>query len=141
VADYRSIIEKAVSALDLNIEKALYERARAALRLKMHSAHPPRSEIAAEMSLEMAIEAVEAEAVRGQNASLARASREVDNEGRNLTPRWMLAQNVEANRSIRDDASGRMSLRAFRCSAKLGGLRRGNTPPSHQRGLGRRRSS
>jgi hypothetical protein len=65
-----------VSALDLNTEKArrrLYERARAALRSEMHGAYPPfrRSEIAAaEISLEMAIEAVEAKAVRGQNTKL-----------------------------------------------------------------------
>jgi hypothetical protein len=77
VADYHSVIDKAVSALDLNTEKArrrLYERARAALRSEMHGAYPPfhRSEIAAaEMSLEMAIEAVEAEAVRRQKANLA----------------------------------------------------------------------
>jgi hypothetical protein len=77
VADYRSVIDKAVSALDLNTEKArrrLYERARAALHSEMYSAYPPflRSEIAAaEMSLEIAIEAVEAEAVREQNAKLA----------------------------------------------------------------------
>ena len=77
MADYHSIIDKAVSALDLNTEKArrrLYERARAALHSKMHGAYPPfrRSEIAAaEMSLEMAIEAVEAKAVRGQKAHLA----------------------------------------------------------------------
>src|SRR5262249_40912067 len=145
----------------------LYERARAALRSEMHGAYPPfrRSEIAAaEMSLEMAIEAVEASAVRGQNAKLAtpvsssaranvpgtpgplesrkvrrslatlgagflrrpdeaasgreampdrgtdsrgrtwltellaRASRGVDSEGQNLTPRWVLTQNGEANR-------------------------------------------
>jgi len=77
VADYHSVIDKAVSALDLNTEKArrrLYERARAALRSEMHSAYPPfhRSEIAAaEMSLEMAIEAVEADAVRRQRANSA----------------------------------------------------------------------
>jgi hypothetical protein len=80
MADYYSVIAKAVSALDLNTEKArlrLYERARTALRSEMHSAYPPfhRSEIAAaEMSLEMAIEAVEAEAVCGQNAKLATLS-------------------------------------------------------------------
>jgi hypothetical protein len=68
-----------VSALDLNTEQArrrLYERARAALHSEMHSVYPPfrRCEIAAEeMSLEMAIEAVEAEAVRKQNAKLALA--------------------------------------------------------------------
>jgi hypothetical protein len=77
MADYYSVIAKAVSALDLNTEKArwrLYERARAALRSEMHSAYPPfhRSEIAAvEQSLEMAIEAVEAEATFDQNAQLA----------------------------------------------------------------------
>jgi hypothetical protein len=81
MADYRLIIAKAVSALDLNTEKArrrLYERARTAFRSKMYSAYPPfhRSEIAAEeMALEMAIEAVEAEAVREQNAKLAASSR------------------------------------------------------------------
>jgi hypothetical protein len=64
-------------ALDLNTEKArrrLYERARTALLSRMHGAYPPfhRSDIAAaELSLEMAIEAVEAEAVGKQNAKLA----------------------------------------------------------------------
>jgi hypothetical protein len=175
VADYHLIIEKAVSALDLNTEKArrrLYERARAALRSEMHGAYPPfrRSEIAAaEMALETAIETVEAQAVRAQTAKLAtpvgssarahvpvtpgpldsqkvkvrislatlwagflrrsddgasgreampdhgtdsigrpwltellaRASRGVDNEGQNLTARWMHTQNV-----VRDNASG-----------------------------------
>jgi hypothetical protein len=77
MAEYYSIIAKAVSALDLNTEKArrrLYERARTALLSEMHRAYPRfrRSEIAAaEMSLEMAIDTVEAEAVREQNAKLA----------------------------------------------------------------------
>jgi hypothetical protein len=77
MADYYSLIAKAVGALDLNTEKArrrLYERARTALRSRMHDAYPPfhRSEIAAaEVSLEMAIEAVEAEAVVEQNAKSA----------------------------------------------------------------------
>jgi hypothetical protein len=77
VTDYHSLIAKAVGALDLNTEKArsrLYERARTALRSRMHGAYPPfhRSEIAAaELSLEMAIEAVEAEAVVEQNAKSA----------------------------------------------------------------------
>jgi hypothetical protein len=174
MADYHSIIAKAVSALDLNTERArrrLYERARVALRSKMHSAYPPfhRSQIAAaEMSLEMAIEAVEAEAVREQNAKLAplrasvsvtpsppanqngevrhslatlwagilrraddgapgrgeamsdhsedgtdsegrtwltellaRASRGVDNDEQDFTPRWTPTQNGEANRQRR----------------------------------------
>ena len=77
VADYHSIIDKAVSALDLNTEQArrqLYERARATLHSEMHSVYPPfrRSEIAAEeISLKMAIEAIEAEAVRKQDRKLA----------------------------------------------------------------------
>ena len=77
MADYYSLIAKAVAALDLNTEKArsrLYERARTALRSRMHGAYPPfhRSEIAAaELSLEMAIEAAEAEAVVEQDAKLA----------------------------------------------------------------------
>jgi hypothetical protein len=98
VADYRSIIDKAVSALDLNTEKArrrLYERARAALRAEMHSTYPPfrRSEIAAaEVSLEMAIEAVEAEAVREQSARLTASSR--------LTPSPPANQNGETSQSF-----------------------------------------
>jgi hypothetical protein len=77
VADYHSIIDKAVSTLDLNTEQArrrLYERARATLHSQMHNVYPPfrRSEIAAEeMSLKMAIEAIEAEAVRKQDRKLA----------------------------------------------------------------------
>jgi hypothetical protein len=77
MTDYHSLIAKAVGALDLNTEKArrrLYERARTALRSRMRGAYPPfhRSEIAAaELSLEMAIEAVEAEAVVEQNAKSA----------------------------------------------------------------------
>src|ERR1700691_4050781 len=77
MADYYSLIAKAVGALDLNTEKArrrLYERARTALHSRMHGAYPPfrRSEIAAaELSLEMAIEAVEADAVVEQNAKSA----------------------------------------------------------------------
>jgi hypothetical protein len=96
MADYCSIIAKAVSALDLNTEKArrpLYERARTAFRSKMHSAYPPfhRSEIATEeMALEMAIEAVEAEAVREQSAKLATLA------SSRLTPSLPENQNGEA---------------------------------------------
>jgi hypothetical protein len=80
VTGYHSIIDKAVSALDLNTEQArrrLYERARATLHSELHSVYPPfrRSEIAAEeMSLKIAIEAIEAEAVRKQDAKLAMVS-------------------------------------------------------------------
>jgi hypothetical protein len=106
MADYYSIISKAVSALDLNTEKArrrLYERARAALRSKMHSAYPPfhRSEIAAaEMSLEMAIEAVEAEAVREQNAKLATHAISPLRAGVSVTPSPPANQNSEARHSV-----------------------------------------
>ncbi len=119
MADYHSVLEKAVSALDLNTEKArrrLYERARAALRSEMHAAYPPfrRSEIsAAEMSLEEAIEAVEAKAVRGQDAmsaTLVRAS------NRSVTPAPSVSQSGKVRLSLttlwtdflrRPDAGGR----------------------------------
>jgi hypothetical protein len=77
MADYYSLIAKAVGALDLNTEKArhrVYERARTALHSRMHGAHLPfhRSQIAAEeLSLQMAIDAVEAEAMVEQNAKSA----------------------------------------------------------------------
>jgi hypothetical protein len=118
MADYRSIIAKAVSALDLNTEKArrrLYERARTAFQSRMHSAYPPfhRSEIAAEeMALEVAIEAVEAEAMRKQNARLAASSR--------LTPSPPANQNGETSQSSttlwasilrRADEQGRREVR------------------------------
>jgi hypothetical protein len=103
VADYHSVLEKAVSALDLNTEKArrrLYERARAALRSEMHAAYPPfrRSEIAAaEMSLEMAIEAVEAEAVRGQNAKSATLA---SSSNRSVTPAPPVSQSGKVRLSL-----------------------------------------
>jgi hypothetical protein len=95
-----------VSALDLNTEKArrrLYERARAALRSKMHSAYPPfhQSEIAAaEMSLEMAIEAVEAEAVREQNARLATLATSPLHASASITPSLPANQNGEVRHSL-----------------------------------------
>ena len=101
MADYHSIIAKAVSALDLNTEKArrrLYERARAALRSKMHSAYPPfhQSEIAtAEMSLEMAIEAVEAEAVCEQTLATSPLR-----AGVSVTPSLPANQNGEVRHSL-----------------------------------------
>ena len=103
MADYHSVIDKAVSALDLNTEKArrrLYERARAALRSEMHSAYPPfhRSDIAAaEMSLEMAIEAVEAEAVRRQNANLATPA---SSPNRSAVPVRPVSQNGKVRLSL-----------------------------------------
>jgi hypothetical protein len=106
MADYHSIIAKAVSALDLNTEKArrgLYERARAALRSKLHSAYPPfhRSEIAAaEMSLETAIEAVEAEAVREQNAKLATLATSSLRASVSVTPRPSANQKGEVRLSL-----------------------------------------
>ena len=103
MADYRSIMDKAVSALDLNTEKArrrLYERARAALRSEMHSAYPPfrRSEIAAaEMSLEMAIEAVEADAVRRQRANSATTA---TSSSRSAMPAPPVSQNGKVRLSL-----------------------------------------
>jgi hypothetical protein len=106
MAVYHSIIAKAVRALDLNTEKArrrLYERARAALRSKMHSAYPPfhRSEIAAaEISLEMAIEAVEAEAVLEQSAKLATLATSTLRVGVSVTPSPPANQNGEVRHSL-----------------------------------------
>jgi hypothetical protein len=106
MADYYSVIAKAVSALDLNTGKArlrLYERARTAIRSEMHSAYPPfhRSEIAAaEMSLEMAIEAVEAEATCDQNARLATLSTSSLRAGVSVMPSLPANHNGEARRSL-----------------------------------------
>ena len=106
MADYYSLVAKAVSALDLNTEKArrrLYERARTALRSRMHAAYPPfhRTEIAAaELSLEMAIDEVEAEAVGEQNAKFAtHASSSLHARGL-VTPSQAANQNDEARRSL-----------------------------------------
>jgi hypothetical protein len=116
MADYHSIIAKAVSALDSNTEKArrrLYERARVALRSEMHSVYPPfhRSEIAAEeMSLEMAIEAVEADLVREQSVKLAALAASPLHTGLSVTPSSPANQNGEVGR--------------FRATLWAGGLRR-----------------
>ena len=105
MADYYSLIAKAVGALDLNTEKArrrLYERARTALRSRMHGAYPPfhRSEIAAaELSLEMAIEAVEAEAVVEQNAKSATLASCSLRASGSATPSQPANQNNGARRS------------------------------------------
>jgi hypothetical protein len=106
MADYYSLIAKAVGALDLNTEKArrrLYERARTALRSRMHGAYPPfhRSEIAAaELSLEMAIEAVEAEAVVEQNAKSSTLASSSLRAGGSVTPSQPANQNDEARLSL-----------------------------------------
>jgi hypothetical protein len=106
MADYYSVIAKAVSALDLNTEKArrrLYERARTALLSEMHCAYPRfhRSEIAAaEMSLEMAIEAVEARAVREQKAKLATHATSPLRAAVSLALSPPANQNCEARRSL-----------------------------------------
>jgi hypothetical protein len=70
MADYYSILAKAVNALDPNAGMArqqLYQRARSAMILELGNVYPPfrRSEIAtAEIALESAIEKAEVEAVR-----------------------------------------------------------------------------
>jgi hypothetical protein len=85
MADYYSIIAKAVEALDPNTGEArrrLYERARGALSGETRSAGLPlnRSDIlSAQMSLEEAIARVETEALRAEEAraALERAPRPV----------------------------------------------------------------
>jgi hypothetical protein len=78
MADYYSIVAKAVTALEPNtrrVRQQLYERARAAMMSEMESAYPPfhGSEIAAaKMSLESAIEKVEAGAIRRKSTASAR---------------------------------------------------------------------
>jgi hypothetical protein len=131
MADYYSVIAKAVSALDLNTETArcrLYERARTALRSEMHSAYPPfhRSEIAAaEMSLEMAIEAVEAEATCNQNARLATLATSSLRAGVSVMQSLPANLNGEARRSITTLWSG-----IFR-RAGDGAQDRGEQPSGH----------
>jgi hypothetical protein len=103
MADYYSLIAKAVGALDLNTEKArqrLYDRARTALRSRMLGTHPPfqRSEIAAaELSLQMAIDAVEAEAMVELNAKSATPA---SSSLRARTPSQPANQNDEAPWSL-----------------------------------------
>jgi hypothetical protein len=105
MADYYSVLAKAVGALDLNTEKArrrLYERARTALLSRMNGAYPPfhRSDIAAaELALEMAIEAVEAEAVIEQNAKSTLGSSSHHARG-SVTPSQPPNQNDEARPSL-----------------------------------------
>ena len=94
MADYYSILAKAVDALDPNTGAArrqLYERARAAMIAKLERAMPPfhGSEVAAaKVALESAIAKVEAEAVRRPNpkapsaADLTRPARHPTGSGR-----------------------------------------------------------
>jgi hypothetical protein len=77
MADYYSIIAKAVSALDPNNESErwrLYERAGSAVIAEMNGADPAFEQYdiaAAQLSLEMAIDQVEADAARGQYGQVA----------------------------------------------------------------------
>jgi hypothetical protein len=81
MADYYSIIAKAVGALDGNTKDArrgLYERARAALVAEMGAADPALNQsdiLIARMSLEEAIGKVEAEARRDRSAHRPIAAR------------------------------------------------------------------
>jgi hypothetical protein len=103
MVDYYSLIAKAVGTLDLNTEKArrrVYERARTALHSRMHGAYPPfhQSQIAAaELSLQMAIDAVEAEAMVEQNAKSATLA---SSSLRARTPSQPANQNDEARWSL-----------------------------------------
>jgi hypothetical protein len=96
MADYYSIVAKAVRALDLNTEMArrrLYERARGALRSKI---------AAAEMSLETAIEAVEAveAAVREQKAKWGALATSSLRASVSATPSLPANQNGEVRHSL-----------------------------------------
>jgi hypothetical protein len=77
MADYYSILAKAVNALDPNTgmsRQQLYQRARSAMISELENVYPPfrRSEITiAEIALESAIEKAEAEAVRRRSAQTA----------------------------------------------------------------------
>jgi hypothetical protein len=104
VADYHSLVAKAVNALNPNTRMArqhLYERARSALIAEMESAFPPfhGSEVAAaKMALESAIEKVEADA--------ATASRSI---GRSVAePTSLLApcRNIELRGSLKKRWTG-----------------------------------
>jgi hypothetical protein len=126
MADYQSIIAKAVSTLDPNTEEArrrLYERARSAVIAEMHRAEPPldRSDImAAQMSLELAIGEVEADAQREQrlrgvpdvpsyrrDGGLSKPSfpaNENDQQGRGRLTRLWTRFLCRTGESIEDDA-------------------------------------
>jgi hypothetical protein len=106
MADYYSLIAKAVGTLDLNTEKArrrVYERARTALHSRMHGAYPPfhQSQIAAaELSLQMAIDAVEAEVAVKQNAKSATHISSSRRARGSVTPSQPANQNDEARWSL-----------------------------------------
>jgi hypothetical protein len=80
MADYYSILAKAVNALDPNTGMArqqLYQRARSAMISELENVYPPfrRSEIAtAEIALESAIEKAEAEAEAVRRSSTRTAN-------------------------------------------------------------------
>jgi hypothetical protein len=82
MADYYSILAKAVNALDPNTGTArqqLYQRARSAMISELENVYPPfrRSEITtAEIALESAIEKAEAEAVRRRSTRTANSEQE-----------------------------------------------------------------
>jgi hypothetical protein len=128
MADYYSIIAKAVSTLDPNTEGArrrLYERARSAVIAEMHRAEPAldHSDImAAQMSLELAIGEVEADAQREQhaqtvpsgpsyrrNGALSKPSfpaNENDQQGRGPLTRLWAQFSRRADESVEDGAEG-----------------------------------
>ena len=128
MADYQSIIAKAVSTLDPNTDEArrrLYERARSALISEMYKPEPAldRSDImAAQMSLELAIGEVEADAQREQRprAVLDRPSHrrdgasskpsfpanENDQQGHGPLTRLWTRFLRRTGKSVEDDAEG-----------------------------------
>jgi hypothetical protein len=133
MADYYSIIAKAVSTLHPNTECErwrLYERARSAVIQEMNGADPgfDQSDIAAaQLSLEMAIDQVESEAADGQCAQPATETlSNVSLRAKILAaPRPPANQNGEARGSLArlwahilrragDSAQGRVEVRSAR---------------------------
>jgi hypothetical protein len=128
MADYYSIIANAVSTLDPNTEGArrrLYERARSAVISEMHRAEPALDQsdiMAAQMSLELAIGEVEADAQREQrlkaaidrppfrrNRALSQPSfpaNENDQQGRGPLTRLWAQVFRQTGESVEDGAGG-----------------------------------
>jgi hypothetical protein len=104
MADYQSLVAKAVNALNPNTRRArqhLYERARSALIAEMESTFPPfhGSEVAAaKMALESAIEKVEADA--------ASASRSIDESVAEPPPLLAPSGNIERRGSVKKHWTG-----------------------------------
>jgi hypothetical protein len=126
MTDYQSIIARAVSTLDPNTEETrrrLYERARSALISEMYKPEPAldRSDImAAQMSLELAIGEVEAEAQREQRRE-AVLDRPSHRDGGSWRPSFPANENDEQARGLLT----RLWARFFRRAGEIGGEKDG----------------